>query len=164
MISSHLAICSIKFAYAYFIISTAWVQASTGGAETCLSLSHHDSRLQGCNIFPLRQFFIIIPANESGQVTAIFQQRPCWKRLQGRQCGEPGEKDNNTGLSWRGELSRWSNNALGGLFTKQRLSLVTSGLKVGSQGYGSGSFLAGVHRYGNLCCTLKLLQSRLCLR
>lgn len=132
MISSHLAICSIKFAYAYFIKSTAWVQASTGGAETCLSLSHHDSRLQGCNIFPLRQFFIIIPANESGQVTAVFQQRPCWKRLQGRQCGEPGENDNNTGLSWRGEqLSRWSNNALGGLFYKAKVGFSNIRVKSG---------------------------------
>lgn len=58
-----------------------------------MSPSHHNSNLRGGNVFLLRQLLIVIPADESGQITAVLWQGPCWKRLERRQGGEPGERD-----------------------------------------------------------------------
>ena len=59
------------------------------GAETCLSLSHHHAEFLRRDIFALRQLFIIVPANKSGQVAAVLQRRPCGERFQRRKRGEP---------------------------------------------------------------------------
>lgn len=85
---SNIVIFYFKFPYSH------QVREGSGETEYSVFYSYHHCRLQGCYIFLLRQFCVVIPAYESGKVNAVSQQRSYWKRLERRKCGEPGGKEN----------------------------------------------------------------------
>lgn len=52
-----------------------------------------------CYIFSLRQFLVVIPADESGQVAAISPRGSCRNRLEWRHRWEPEENNYSTSVA-----------------------------------------------------------------